>query len=120
MVSGGSVMPESSITYVGPRELHNGHIVAFERRGDRATVRVRGADGQDVTLQFAGVADLAAVRPEGMLLHGVAELRPAELTEPEVLRHFVFANEEEWDDAYLEIAAREFWVVPGERSDPVD
>jgi hypothetical protein len=109
----------SSITYVGPPELHNGHIIAFERRGDSATVRVRGADGRDVKLQFAGVADLAAVHPEGMLLHGLAELRPADLGQDDTLRHFVFANEEEWDDAYLEIAAREFWVVGAERPDPV-
>jgi hypothetical protein len=109
------VTSESSITYVGPPELRNGHIVAFERTGDRATVRVRGVDGRDVTLQFAGVADLAAVHPEGMLLHGVAELRPAGLGQPEALRRFVFANEEEWDDAFLEIAAREFSVLPSER-----
>jgi hypothetical protein len=114
------VIPESSITYVGPPELQHGHIVSFERRGDRATVRVRGADGRDVTLQFDGVADLAVVHPEGMLLHGVAELRPAELGQPDALRHFVFANEEEWDDACLEIAAREFWLVRSERPDPMD
>jgi hypothetical protein len=114
------MIPESSVTYVGPPELHNGHIVAFERRGDRAAVRVRGVDGRDVTLQFAGVTDLAAVHPEGMLLHGVAELRPVDLGQPEALRRFVFANEEEWDDASLEIAAREFWVMPAERPDPVD
>jgi len=114
------MIPESSITYVGPPELQNGHIVAFERSGDRATVRVRGADGSHVTMQFAGVADLAVVHPEGMLLHGVAELRPADLGQSDPLRHFVFANEEEWDDACLEIAAREFWVVRAERPEPMD
>jgi hypothetical protein len=113
-------MPESSISYVGPPELQNGHILAFERRGDRATVRVRGADGKDVTLQFAGVADLAAIRPEGMLLHGVAELHRGGGERPDALRTFVFANEEEWDDAYLEIAARQFWVVPTARPEAVD
>jgi hypothetical protein len=114
------MIPESSITYVGPPELQNGHIVAFERSGDRATVRVRGADGSHVTMQFAGVADLAVVHPEGMLLHGVAELRPADLGQSDPLRHFVFANEEEWDDAYLEIAAEEFWVHSAERQEPLD
>jgi hypothetical protein len=113
-------MAESSISYVGPPELQNGHILAFERRGDRATVRVRCVDGRDVTLQFAGVADLAAIRPEGMLLHGVAELRSRNVEVPNALRTFVFANEEEWDDAYLEIAAREFWVTSGERPEPID
>lgn len=114
------MIPESSISYVGPPELQNGHIVGFQRNGDRATVHIRGADGRQVTIQFAGVADLAAVRPEGMLLHGIAELRPAELGQPGALRHFVFANEEEWDDAYLEIAARDFWVVHTELPDPMD
>jgi hypothetical protein len=113
-------MSESSIAYVGPPELQNGHIVAFERRGDRATVRVRGADGRDVTLQFGGVTDVAAVHPEGMLLHGVAELRPADIGQRDTLRHFVFANEEEWDDASLEIAAREFWVMPAEGPQATD
>jgi hypothetical protein len=113
-------MPESSITYVGPPELQNGHIVAFERRRDRAAVRVRATDGRDVTVHFAGVADVAAVHPEGMLLHGVAELRPAAVAPGDTLRHFVFANEEEWDDAFLEIAAREFWVVYAEGPDAVD
>ena len=114
------MIPESSISYVGPPELQNGHIVAFQRSGDRATVRIRGVDGRHVTIQFAGVADLAAVRPEGMLLHGIAELRPADLGQHGALRHFIFANEEEWDDACLEIAAREFWVQPAELPEAVD
>ena len=114
------MIPESSISYVGPPELQNGHIIGFERSGDRAAVHMRDAEGGRVTMQFAGVADLAVVRPEGMLLHGVAELRPADLGGSDALRHFVFANEEEWDDACLEIAAREFWVVRAERPEPMD
>jgi hypothetical protein len=114
------MIPESSISYVGPPELQNGHIVGFQRRGDRAAVRIRGVDGRDVTIQFTGVADLAAVRPEGMLLHGIAELRPADAGQPTGLRHFVFANEEEWDDACLEIAARDFWVVDADPREPMD
>lgn len=113
-------MSESSVNYVGPPELHCGHVIAVERAGDRATVRVRDADGRQVALEFGGVADLASVRPEGMLLHGVAELRQSELAHPDALRHFVFANEEEWDDACLEIAAREFWVGLAERPEPMD
>ncbi|MFN2565305.1 MAG: hypothetical protein ABR499_09895 [Gemmatimonadaceae bacterium] len=113
-------MPESSIRYVGPPELHCGHVVAVQRVGDRATVQVRDAEGRRVSLEFGGVVDFAATRPEGMLLHGLAELRPAELGQHDSLRHFVFANEEEWDDAFLEIAAREFWVRLAERPDPMD
>ena len=113
-------MPERSIRYVGPPELHCGHVIAVERTGDRATVRVRDADGRHVSLEFAGVADFAATRPEGMLLHGLAELGPAELGQRDTLRHFVFANEEEWDDAFLEIAAREFWIRFPEWPEAID
>jgi hypothetical protein len=113
------VIPESSITYVGPPELQNGHIVGFHRSGDRATVRIRDAGGHHVSIEFAGVADLVAARPEGMLLHGIAELRPADAGRG-ALRHFIFANEEEWDDAYLEIAARDFWIESAERPEPID
>lgn len=114
------MIPESSIRYVGPPELHCGHVIGVERAGDRATVRVRDADGRQVALQFGGVADFAAMRPEGMLLHGLAELRPADVGEHDTLRHFVFANEEEWDDSFLEIAAREFWVQFAERPEAID
>ena len=114
------MIPEHSIRYVGPPELHCGHVIGVNRAGDRATVRVRDADGRDVALEFGGVVDFAATRPDGMLLHGLAELRPAELGRHDTLRHFVFANEEEWDDAFLEIAAREFWVQMVERPEAVD
>ena len=113
-------MSESSIQYVGPPELNCGHVVGVFHDGDRATVRVRDADGRYVSLEFAGVAEFEAMRPEGMLLHGVAELRPAEPGRRERLRRFVFANEEEWDDAYLEISAEEFWVHSADRPEPID
>ncbi len=113
-------MFEGSINYVGPPELHCAHVVGIDRAGDRATVRVVDADGRQVALEFGGVADIAAVRPEGMLLHGLAELRPGELDRRDALRHFVFANEEEWDDASLEIAAREFWVRMADRPEALD
>jgi hypothetical protein len=113
-------MSESSIQYVGPPELNCGHVVGVYHAGDRATVRVRDADGRYVSLEFAGVVEFDAMRPEGMLLHGVAELRPADRGDHRRLRRFVFANEEEWDDAYLEIAAEEFWVDVADRQDPTD
>ena len=114
------MIPENSIQYVGPPELHCGHVVGVHHAGDRATVRVRDADGRYVSLEFAGVAEFDAMRPEGMLLHGVAELRSADPAQRQAIRRFVFANEEEWDDAYLEVAAREFWVRPLDRPDAID
>jgi hypothetical protein len=104
------------IQYVGPPELRSGHVVGVERGGDRARVRVQTADGRELTLEFNGVAALTAVHPEGMLLYGLAEL-PAEAP----LRQFLFANWEEWDDAGLEIAAREFTVaLKPERDRPAE
>src|SRR3712207_4168509 len=100
-------MPEGNIAYVGPPELHDGRLLAVERAGDRATVRVRGADGRELALEFTGVTALSAVRPEGILLYGLAEL-PGE----GAARQFFFANWEEWDDAGLEITARDFRVLP--------
>lgn len=100
---------DSPISYVGPSELHDGHVLLAKRAGDRALVRVRGHGGREVALEFLGVAEFAAVHPEGMLLHGLAEIRT-----DDPARHFIFANEEEWDDSSLEITARDFRVVlPG-------
>jgi hypothetical protein len=102
-------MTRSHISYVGPAEIHDGHLVAVERAGDKARVRIRGADGEPIALEFLGVTEFSAVRPEGMLLYGLAELR----SEGEAhARRFIFANWEEWDDAGLEIAARDFRVLP--------
>ncbi len=102
-------MAQSQIVYVGPPELHDGHVVGVEREGDRATVRVRGSDGQPLALEFTGVTKLSG-RPEGMLLFGLAEFRTGSPS-----RQFFFANWEEWDDAGLEVTARDFRVLPQER-----
>lgn len=102
-------MTGSRIEYVGPSELHDGHLLGFDRAGDRVTVRVRGADGRDLALEFTGVTDVTASRPEGMLLYGLAELGAGS---GEPTRQFVFANWEEWDDSGLEIAAHDFRVLP--------
>lgn len=102
-------MSGTRIEYVGPAELHDGHLLGYERAGDRVTVRVRGADGRDLALEFTGVTDVTASRPEGMLLYGLAELG-ADRIGP--TRQFMFANWEEWDDAGLEIAAHDFRVLP--------
>lgn len=102
-------MGQHAVRYVGPETLHDGHLVSVERNGDTATVRVRTHEGATLALEFSGVQALTAVRPEGMLLYGLAEL---EADGP--VRQFMFANWEEWDDAGLEIAARDFRVVPAD------
>ncbi len=100
-------MGERAVRYVGPEGLHDGHVVSVKRSGDTATVLVRTHAGETLALEFSGVQALTAVRPDGMLLYGLAEF---ETQGP--LRQFMFANWEEWDDAGLEIAARDFRVVP--------
>jgi hypothetical protein len=102
-------MPDRHLEYVGPPELHDGHVLGIDRAGDHATVRVRAADGREIALEFTGVTDVSAARPEGMLLYGLAELRPGLGTAE---RQFIFANWEEWDNAGLEITAADFHVVP--------
>lgn len=106
-------MTQTHFTYVGPPGLHDGHVVAVERAGDSARVQVRTADGKSIALEFLGVTELSSIRPEGMLLHGLAELRADAPAPP---RQFIFANSEEWDTAGLEIVAREFRVL-GETAD---
>ena len=101
------MMGERGVRYVGPEGLHDGHLVSVERSGDTATVHIRTHDGETLALEFSGVQALTAVHPEGMLLYGLAELDVEGAP-----RQFVFANWEEWDDAGLEIAARDFRVVP--------
>ena len=111
-------MGQRAVRYVGPDVLHDGHLVSVEQSGDTATVRVRTHGGETLALEFSGVQSLTAVRPEGMLLYGLAELE----TEGEgALHQFMFANWEEWDNAGLEISARDFRVLPAEaptRPDP--
>jgi hypothetical protein len=108
-------MSHSQIAYVGPPELRDAHIVAVERAGDRARVRVRGVDGRSLALEFIGVTGIFAAHPEGMLVHGLAELR-GDADAP--MRQFIFANSEEWDDAGLEIAADDFWVLKDGKERP--
>jgi hypothetical protein len=107
-------MAECHVEYVGPPELHDGHLLHVSRAGDRATVVVRSPHGREIALEFTGVSALSAARPEGMLLSGLAELRTAS---PAAGRQFVFANWEEWDDAGLEITARDFHILPPGPSD---
>jgi len=100
-------MGDRAIRYVGPEALHDGHVLSVERRGETATVRVVAPGGETFVLEFSGVQSLTAIHPEGMLLYGLAEVD----TEGDS-RQFMFANWEEWDDAGLEITARDFRVVP--------
>ena len=106
---GVNTMDQRAVRYVGPEGLHDGHLVSVERSGDTATVIVRTYEGETLRLEFSGVQTVTAVRPEGMLLYGLAEI---DADGP--LRQFMFANWEAWDNAGLKIAARDFRVVPAD------
>jgi hypothetical protein len=88
------------VGYVGDADFHDGSVVAVEHQGGTAQVRVRGASGKVLVVEFGGVCAVRVNQAEGMVLYGLSELRGAP-----PLRRFAFAN---WDDdsvAYLEVDA---------------
>ena len=94
------------LSYRGDPGLHDGRVVTVEHDGEVARVIV-GADagrGQRLEVRFRGVESLHQHRSEGMLLYALAEMQAAP-----PLRRFVFVNEdEEGDDARLEVLALDF------------
>jgi len=103
-------MEESELVgYVGPPQLHDGRILRFSHWGSVASVLVEGDDGRQFTLEFEGVEQVEADRPEGMVLYALSEM-----TTRSPLRRFVFANWDDEDLRRLELTARGFRVVQGE------
>ncbi len=94
------------IGYVGNPDFHDGSIISVRHERDAASVKVRGASGQEYVVQFAGVKVVRATRPDGMMIYSMSEMR-SQLP----LRRFVFANWDEEDDSRLEIHAESFDVV---------
>lgn len=93
------------IGYVGEADFHDGSVLTVERQDETARIRVRGASGKVFVVDFSGVQDMRAKRPEGMLLYAVSAFagRPP-------LRRFVFANWDDDNEAYLEVDAESFAV----------
>jgi hypothetical protein len=95
----------SFVGYVGDADFHDGTVLAVEQQYGMARVRVRGASGKVLVVEFRGVRAVRANQPEGMMLYALSELR-GELP----LRRFAFAN---WDDdspACLEVDAESIAV----------
>ena len=68
-------MEESELVgYVGPPQLHDGRILRFSHWGSVASVLVEGDDGRQFTLEFEGVEQVEADRPEGMVLYALSEM----------------------------------------------
>jgi hypothetical protein len=95
------------IAYVGGRDMHDGYIRKVDVDGEKARVTIEGASGNYFVIEFQGVAWIKAHRPEDMMLYALAEWRG-----DGSVRRFVFSNWEEEDDAFLEIGAKDFQVVP--------
>jgi hypothetical protein len=95
------------LAYVGDPDLHDGSILEVVTSGEEVSVLVRGHSGRLFRVRFPGSEALRSKRPEGMLLHGLAETKT-----DSALRHFVFVNWHENDDAALELSARDFVVEP--------
>lgn len=94
------------VAYVGPPDIHDATVLRLTQKDDVATVYLRSSEGRPFTLEFSGITNIHAIRPEGMLLYALAEMRAES-----PLRRFVFANWDEEDKATLEIIAKDWCVV---------
>src|SRR4051812_4119495 len=95
------------IAYVGGRDIHDGYIRKVEVDRKKVSVTIEGGSGSYFVIEFQQVAWFKAHRPEDMMLYALAEWRG-----DGSVRRFVFSNWEEEDDAFLEIGAKDFQVVP--------
>ncbi len=94
------------IAYIGDPDIHDGHIINVEQRGQEARIRIEGGNGRHLTFEFHGVTWTKLHRAEGMMLYGLAEFQG-----DVPVRHFVFVNWDEEDEAFLEIEAEEFSII---------
>lgn len=101
-------MDDEFVSYRGDPGLHDGRVVTVDHHGEVACVVVAADEGRGERLEvrFRGVESLYQRRPEGMLLYALAEMQAAP-----PLRRFVFVNEDEGDDARLEVLALDFDCV---------
>src|SRR5690606_8615052 len=91
---------DAFVRYAGPFQLHDGRIVSVVRAGDSLTVTVQGLDGKPFDLVFRGVAEVKALRPEGMMIYSLTELEA-----PAPFRRFAFTNWDEEAPELLEVTA---------------
>jgi hypothetical protein len=98
------------VAFVAPRDLHNGQVLRVEQNQDRVTVCVQGDTGRRFALEFSNVAELTAVKPEGMVLYALAEFAASA---PLLLRRFIFANWHDDDNVMLEVVAQSFRPLEG-------
>jgi hypothetical protein len=93
------------VGYVGDADIHDGSVLAVEHRSSELRVRVRGASGRLLVVDFRGVHSVRANCPEGMMLYALSEL-----TAEPPLRRFAFTNWDEDGEEYLEVDALTFEV----------
>src|SRR6267154_2155628 len=88
------------VAYRGNADFYDGTLLDFHREGSIVRTQVRGASMKVYVVEFTGVRDVRANKPEGMVLYSLSELLG-----DAPLRRFVFVNSDEEDAASLEIDA---------------
>jgi hypothetical protein len=91
---------EIFIGYIGDYRVHDGRIKEITSDKDSVQVSLISYDGETILVEFTGVKSIRSYRPEGMILYSICEMK-----EQPPYRRFAFVNENEEDDAFLEIIA---------------
>jgi len=104
-----SLTEETFRGHVGPAKIHDATVLRVERTREAVTVRLRSCAGDPFALVFPGAFEVRALRPEGMLLYALAELRT------DRPRLYAFQNADDEAEEFLEVRATGFH----ERKDPL-
>jgi hypothetical protein len=99
-------LKDQFVGYVGDPDFHDGSIREIHIDGNTAQVTVRGYSGNHYRVTFTGVESVVARRPHEVWLYALAEMR---CNEP--LRLFSFTNNEDEDNAMLEVVAGSIEVI---------
>lgn len=91
---------EIFIGYIGDYRVYDSSIKEVKSYKDSIEVSLISYEGENVFIKFTGVKSITLNRPEGMILYSISEMK-----EQEPYRRFAFVNEDEEDDAFLEIIA---------------
>jgi hypothetical protein len=91
------------MAYVGGPQLHDATVMRVDILGKVLEVLVKSETGDMLKISFFGVESMNSNRSEGMIIYALAEIKAEG-----PVRHFVFVNWDEKDDAALEVKAADF------------
>ncbi len=94
------------IGYIGIPEIHDAKVTGVQHVDDKVSVILNSYEQKSFRIEFDGVQSITSIRPEGMMVYSLSEMRA-----PAPIRHFMFTNWDEEDDATLEIWAQGFTIV---------